>query len=543
MESILLAIDPRDPVWIALAFLCGFLVKQIGLPPLVGFLIAGFLLNAAGTESGVFLNVAADMGITLLLFSIGLKLRLDSLIRPEIWGVATIHMALTTLLITGFVMLLSVFALPLVVDIDFYTALMIGFVLSFSSTVFAVKMLDQMGTMISSYGRTAIGVLIMQDIAAVAFLAASTGKLPSLWAFALIALLPLRHILHYILSKVGHDELLILYGIVLAIGGADLFEIVGLKGDLGALVFGMLLASHPKANELAKDLLRFKEVFLVGFFLSVGLTAPPSWNALFLAILFILILPLKTALYFGLFAAFNLRASTSWRSSLTLANYSEFGLIVGTVATASGWLDNEWLAVFAIALSISFIGASPIVAVGDRLYEKWRPRFKLMERTQRLPGEENIPTKNIKVVVFGMGRVGRSVYDSVIEDYPGQVLGVELENVKVSKHKEQGRNIVAGDATNPDFWARAPGLAEQIEWAILALPMHQANVAAVRRIRDTGFKGRIASASRYPEDIEQLEKMGVEFAFNLYAEAGIGFANDLRQRFDHIPDTGKNYEN
>ena len=68
-------------------------------------------------------------------------------------------------------------------------------------------------------------------------------------------LIPLRHLLQRVLALTGHGELLILYGIVLAVGGADLFELVGMKGDLGALVIGMLLASHPKANELAKDLL------------------------------------------------------------------------------------------------------------------------------------------------------------------------------------------------------------------------------------------------------------------------------------------------
>ena len=110
---------------------------------------------------------------------------------------------------------------------------------------------------------------------------------------ALVMLIPLRFLMYRVLDRVGHGELLILFGITLALVGADIFELVGIKEDVGALVFGMLLANHPKSNELAKTLLGFKELFLVGFFLSVGMTAVPSWNEMLVALLFILFLPFK----------------------------------------------------------------------------------------------------------------------------------------------------------------------------------------------------------------------------------------------------------
>ena len=113
MDAILLSIHPNDPLWIAIAFLCGFAIRVVGLPPLVGFLAAGFMLNALGAEGGEFLNAMADLGITLLLFSIGLKLKLKSLARPEVWGVATLHMAVVTFLIAAIVLLFSYTSLPL----------------------------------------------------------------------------------------------------------------------------------------------------------------------------------------------------------------------------------------------------------------------------------------------------------------------------------------------------------------------------------------------------------------------------------------------
>ena len=424
----------------------------------------------AGPEGGEFLRATADLGVTLLLFTIGLKFKLQSLTRPEVWGVAVIHMATVTALLTGLILALGALHLPMFSGVSGGTALLIGFALSFSSTVFAVKIQDELGASASRHGRAAIGVLIVQDIAAVAFLTASTGKIPTLWALALLGLIPLRHLLQRILVYTGHGELLVLYGIVLAIGGADLFELVGMKGDLGALVLGMLLASHRKSNELARALLDFKDLFLVGFFLSIGMSVLLGWTELLVAILLIAFLPIKVALYFGLFAAFKLRTSTAWRASLSLANYSEFGLIVGTIAAASGWLPGEWLAIFAIMLSLSFTVAAPTAAAGDLIYARWRSRFKSAERVQQLLGDEDLKVGDLDAVVFGMGRVGTAVYDAVVQDFPGRVLGVDMDEVKIGRHLEAERNVVIGDGTSPDFWSRARGLEQRLQWVLLTLP-------------------------------------------------------------------------
>ena len=528
MDPQLISIHYTDPLWIVIALFCGLAVRAVGLPPLLGFLAAGFLLNAMGAQGGEFLNAMADMGITLLLFTIGLKLKLKSLARPEVWGVATLHMTAITLLITIMVLILSYTSLPLLSDLDLKTALLIGFAMSFSSTVFAVKILDELGATSAGHGRIAIGVLVVQDIAAVVFIAVSMGKLPTPFALALIALIPLRFLMFKILDKVGHGELLILLSITLALVGADIFEMVGIKADVGALVFGMLFASHPKANEMAKALLGFKELFLVGFFLSVGMTAMPGWTEVMVALFFILFLPLKVALYFGLFNLFSLRSSTSWRTSLNLANYSEFGLIVGAIAVSSGWLPKEWLAVFAVVMLMSFIISAPLVNIRDSLYQTWRPKLKCIERTKRLPGEENLELAGIRVVVFGMGRMGTAAYVAMEPDYHGDLVGVEIEPDKAAKHSTDGRNVVSGDATNPDFWTRAPDLLDGLEWVLLTLPSHNANMNAALRLKEMGYQGLIAATTKFRDEEDQLKAVGVEHTFNIYTEAGLGFANELQ---------------
>ncbi|MGF1694322.1 cation:proton antiporter [Vibrio lamellibrachiae] len=529
MDPQLLSIHYSDPIWISIAFLCGLIIKSIGLPPLIGFLIAGFILNALGAEGGGFLAVLADLGITLLLFSIGLKLKFKSLIRPEVWGSATLHMAIVTVLFALLVILLSYTAIPLISGLEIESALVIGFILSFSSTVFAVKVLDDRGVINALHGKIAIGVLIVQDVAAVIFIAVSMGKLPSNWALALIVLIPFRLILYKLLDSVGHNELLILFGITMALVGADLFELVGIKEDVGALVFGMLLANHPKSNELAKQLLGFKELFLIGFFLSVGMTATPGETDVLLALLLILFLPIKVAAYFGLFSLFNLRCNSAWRASINLANYSEFGLIVGAIAVSSGWLSKEWLVVLSVVLSFSFVISSLMINTGDRLYDKWRPTLVRFERKKRLSGEEDLDLAHIKAVVFGMGTMGVAAYNALERNYSGSIAGVEVDMEEVSRLTGLGRNVVAGDVTNPDFWLRAPDLHQDLEWVLLTLPTHKANINSVLRMKNMGYRGRIAATAKYHDEEEELKAIGVDLTLNIATIAGLGFASQLQK--------------
>ena len=533
MDSIHLSIHPSDPVWIAIAFLFGLLVKRIGLPPLVGYLFAGFFLNFLGAEGGEFLSATADLGITLLLFTIGLKLKLRSLTRSVIWGVATIHMIIITGLISALIIVLASQNVPMFTGLGWPTALLIGFALSFSSTVFAIKILDGLGATMSRHGHISIGLLVVQDIAAVIFLAISAGKIPSIWAAGLILLLPMRYLLHKLLDYTGHGELLVLYGIVFALGGADIFELAGMKADVGALVFGMLLANHPKSNEMSKALLSFKELFLVGFFLSVGMAALPGIQEFLVAMLFIVFLPLKVALYYGLFNTFNLRASTSWRSSLNLANYSEFGLIVATMAMTYGWLPKQWLAVFAIIVSMSFILSAPMTSVRDQLYARWRHILKRFENEKRLQGEENLDLKFVEAVVFGMGRIGTAVFDAIEPTFSDRIVGVEINDEKCRTHTDLGRKVVIGDGTNLDFWSRAPGLIDGLKLVILAMPTHQANLSVVMLLTELGYSGQIAAASHYDDEANMLKEMGVDLSFNVYAEAGVGFANDIKERLKY----------
>jgi len=525
----LTAVGLRDVLPVGIAFVLGFGARQIGLPPLVGFLIAGFLLGALGLQSSDGLQEIADIGVTLLLFTIGLKLKLRQLLSPSVWAAATVHMVLTVALATGLLLLLAATGTSLFSGIDPPVALLIGFALSFSSTVFAVKVLEEKGEMGSLHGRIAIGVLIMQDLFAVIFITVSAGKVPSIWALGLLLLIPARPLLLKLLEKAGHGELMVLLGWLLPLGGAYLFESVGVKADLGALLLGVLLAGHPKTDELSKALLSFKDLFLIGFFLTIGMTGNLSWEIVGTALLLVLLLPFKVGLFFALFSRFSLRARSATLASLSLANYSEFGLIVGALAVANGWLSSEWLVVIAVALSISFVLAAPLNTLSKSIYRRWHDELVRHERPIRLPGDEVIDTGSARVLVFGMGRIGGSAHEFLTEHWGDVVLGVDQDESVVELHRSRGRNVILGDATDYDFWSRARNQG-QVEYALLAFPDHRANLATAQLIREFGFTVILASIVKFGDHVQELKAAGVDEVFDLYAEAGTGFAEHVLER-------------
>ncbi len=521
-----------DALMILVAFLLGFLVKQIGLPPLLGFLAAGFLLNGFGLSGGENLHELADAGIMLLLFSIGLKVRVKTLLRPEIWAVASMHMVITVALLGTAVYLLSYTGLSLFTGLSWQISLLIAFALSFSSTVFTVKVLEEKGEMNSKHGRIAIGILILQDFFAVLFLTLSSGKAPSPWALGLFALIFLRRPILGLMTRSGHGELLILLGLLIPISAAQLFELVGMKPDLGALLIGMLLAGHPKTSELAKAILSFKDFLLVGFFLTIGLSGMPTLATLGVSLLLVLAIPFKTALFYLFLTRFKLRARTSTLSSLTLATYSEFGLIVGALGAAKGWLSADWLVIFALSLSLTFILASPLNTAAHNLYGKMHDFLRRFETKERLPDDQVVSTGDAEAAIFGMGRLGTAAYEKLNERYGKRVVGVDFDLETVNRHRANGLRVIQGDATDYDFWQRihqSPG--QQVKLSMLAIPSFEANLYAAKRIRKLDENVIIAAVAAFDDQIEKLKEAGVDLVFSAYKEAGAGFADHVCAKF------------
>lgn len=500
------------------ALLCGMTARALGLPALIGYLAAGFVLFELGAEASPLLTGLADIGVTLLLFSIGLKLRPAELLEARVWGSTLVHMVVTIAFFTP-MLLLAAKLLPGLTVVT-REALLIAFALSFSSTVFAIQVLQERGEMSSRHASLAIGVLLLQDVAAVLFISISTGKAPEWTALGLVLLIPLRPLVIRLLSLCGHGELFTLFGLALAIGGAEIFEAVGVKGDLGALILGALLAGTQKGKELGKNLLHFKDLFLVGFFLLIGMSGWPQRELILVAVAIGLLSPLKAPLYFWLMARLHTPTRTALLSSVALSNFSEFGLIVIAIATKQGLVDPQWTAALSLTIALSFLLSSAgNIRIHD-IYYRWYNFFSRFQ-SNKLAGKQP-DTSGATIFVLGMGNIGTGAYTAMQERHGNRVLGVDDNDRKLLHHIAADRRVVAADASDPAFW-KGVNL-EQVEQVMLALTNHEENKVVGKLLRELGYQGVITAIVRFKEEGEELKKYGIS-CFNLFAEAGTGFAN------------------
>lgn len=518
-----------DPLLLILPLLLAIAVSQLGLPPLIGYLAAGFALFGLGIDALEFLTPIADLGILLLLFAIGLKLDLTSLLNKEVWRTASVHMIGTVLVAFVLLKLFALANLSLFAELTDQQILTIGFALSFSSTVFAIKVLEENGDLQSLFGRTAIGILIMQDIFAVLYLTISKGQWPSVWAFGLIGLVAIRPLLFKLMQRCGHGEMLVLFGLAMALGpGAALFAALGLKPDLGALIMGILLAGNSKSSELSKSLFLFKELFLVAFFMSIGQQGIPTFDEITAALLLLLLLPLKFIAFKALLLLSNLRLRTSFMSSLTLNNFSEFGLIVMTAAIAAGGLDASWLRVMALAVTFSFLIAAPLNQFALPLYQRLHSKFDRFQRSSLHPDDQPIHIGHPKVVIFGMGRIGSAAYDVLEEAHPGQILGIDHKQELVDDHIKNGRNAVLGDGIDADFWEKLVP-SDGVELVVLAMPSHHGNSHTAELLFQSRYSGKVSAIVRYSDEEQQLMDIGVHNVYNIYQAAGTGLADQVME--------------
>lgn len=503
-----------EAIWIAVAFVLGIVASGFRLPPLVGYLGGGLALYGFGATGTELMHEIGHIGVLLLLFTVGLHLRLKNILRLEIFGAGVVQLVISAVLFS---------AIGVALRLDPVAAVIIGVVLGFSSTVLAAKTLEGKSELEAYHGRTAIGILILQDIVAIVILAFSGLEAPSLWAPLLLLLLPLaRPLLLRVLVASEHDELLLLYGLLLALGGGGLFALLGISSELGALTAGALLGGHPKADELGEKLWGLKEAFLVAFFLEIGLAGMPPVEGVLLALAILLFLPFRAAIYFLLMTLlFKHRARTGFMLAASLTSYSEFALIAGVPAAAAGLIPQSAILVLALVVVLSFVIGAPVSNHANALYAYLEPALKRFEREGKHPDQTPSVTGSARSLVFGMGRTGTAAYDTLLEQ-DKRPLGFDSDPAKIQQHLREGRRVAYGEAEDPDVW-RNQNLA-QMETAVLALPDFEARLRAVKALRECGFDGVISTISMFPEEEEPLREAGADLISHPLTEAGFGLA-------------------
>lgn len=509
---------------LSVTFVLGFGVSLLRLPPLVGFLAAGFALNAYGIANVPLVDTAADLGVTLLLFAIGLKLDVRTLIAREVWVTTGVTLVVNVAAGLGLLSVLSLTGFGLATSAGAPSLAVVALGLAFSSTVFVVKVLEERGDAHAFYGRIAVGVLVVQDVVAVVFLTASTGHLPSPWALSLVLLWPATRAFRAVWGRLGHGEMQSMFGILMAlVPGYLWFQSVGLKGDLGALVVGILLSTHPSATELSRALFHVKELLLIGFFLSIGMAGGlPTPAEAGVALVLLLLLPLKAVSYAMVLRLFRVRHRTGWFVGAALAQFSEFGLIVAAVGSEIGMLDQRWLVVLSLALSLGFVVSALLNGVGEEPIERLAARMAVQAPDRLHPEDRPADVSGAQALVIGLGRVGRNAYEQLSTVHGLQVVGLDSDVTRIEKLRARGIHTVEADGRDDDFFIRLTGR-EEVRVIVVALPSHGAEV--VGSLRNQGYTGTIAMAARYEDGVDQALEAGADLAFNVFTATGLELAD------------------
>lgn len=506
-------------LFIAVAFLLGFLFLKIGLPPLLGYLAGGFVLSAMDFKSSAALDELSHLGVILLLFSLGLKIRVKNFIQPEVAVSGIVQILISAVFLSFLFFIIGISA-------GFSTGqtFLLSVLLGAASTVVAAKGLEQKGELESYHGRLAIGILVMEDIILIGILAFAGLKALSPWAFALLLLPLLRPFAIKLIRSIKNEELILLYGILVALGGAALFELLGLGGELGAFCFGVIHADDEKADEMADKLWSLREAFLIGFFLKIGLTGTPGWMDLVYAVIVLIVLPVRVAIFFGILSLFRLRARTAFLTATSLASFSEFALITGAVAISAGLLPESLLITLATIVALSFVVGAPVNSYANSIYNRLEPFLLRFERRRSRSDAEPNTIGISNYLVVGMGRTGTAAYDYLAAK--GEtVVGFDTDPEVLEKQRERKRRVVYGDANSKNLWENLD--ISKLRGVVVSMREGNSKLNIIESLRKRGFKGNISAMIDSKEQGIELAKAGVNTMCSPLIQAGVELAEKI----------------
>ena len=499
-------------IWILGAFLAGHICKFLSIPVIIGFIFSGYLFQSFGlSDQQNLLSVPAELGVELLLFSIGLKIKPSSLLNRSLFIVFLIHTS-TVFLILFFLLLLK---LPL------QSKILICLALTFSSTIIASKALEGRREATTFHGRLALVILVFQDILALALLiytSENNWSVSTLYLFFLPVLIPLVKLAFERMETSEELELLATILVALYLG-ATLFKNAGLTAEIGALTVGMLLANYKIADRLSSQIWSVRELLLLAFFIDLGMGLNINFDITIHSTMMVSFLFIKTIILFGLLLAFKLRAYTSFLIVISLATYSEFSIILISDFLKSGMLSQREYSILILSVCMSFVIGAILNKNVHKIYEFLEPYLVKFERNKHHPDEQPHTCGGADVMLIGMGRVGRPIFENLIQNNI-KVVGFDADTNRVKKHLEEGRRVTYADAEDPGFWSAFRF--GNLNAIVLALPEYAAQNWSVKQARKCGFSGKIIVATRSQGDPDILRASGADEIYDAYQAAGIG---------------------
>lgn len=529
------------------------LMRLLKQPIIVGYVLTGLLLGPQFLnliKSNETVSIFSEMGIAILLFIVGLHLSPKEIkdFGRNAFFTGFIQIAFTSLF--GF--LISHFFKYSVIE-----SIYIGTALSFSSTIIVLKLLSDKHDLEKLYGRLTLGILLFQDIvAAFALILSSSlgnggGNVAS---FVLLAIkgiaitMTVSLISVYVLPSLSaffakSQEYLFLFSLAWGFGLGALFGYLGFSIEIGALVAGVSLSISPYSQEISSKLKPLRDFFVVIFFILLGSKISFSgFDKIFIPFLvffifIILIKPIITAVTLELF---GYNKKTSFFSGVSIAQISEFSLILLMLGVELGKVSKETLSLVTLLGFLSIAVSTYFIVYLEKIYPLFAPFFAIFERKKIKPDE--IFGKKFEVILFGCNRSG---YDFVkIFKYFGKkFLAVDFDPEIIKHLNKTGVNCCYGDAEDGEFLDEVDiGKAKIV---VSTIPEYETNAFLITRIRKENQNSIVFVISYNIDEAMKLYEKGAtyvilphfisgEFAAKLTTEAGFDVEKLRTKRDEHI---------
>jgi CPA2 family monovalent cation:H+ antiporter-2 len=504
---------------LGVAFLLGATAQRLRQSPIIGYLLAGTIVGPLLFNAEA-VNQSAELGVSLLLFSIGLEFSLKHLLEMGrlAFGGGSLQVAIT----------MAAATLGVLPFTGFPQAVTIGAMVALSSTAVVLRVLVDRAETDSVRGRSCLAILLMQDIAIVPLVLIVSLLLPQAAETTLLlyllkivgAALGLAFIwymvLHYavpaLLSAKGlfaNRELTVLLAIVVGLGSTWGAHALNISPALGAFIAGMLLGESPFATQLRADIGSLRTVMVTLFFASVGMFFKPHWflhHIHWILPLALAIFLLKSVVVFAVGRLFALDRRNALATGFSLGQIGEFSFVLASMAH-SGGLFGETLFDLIISTIIVLMFAAPYMvgsafALGDRLLAiaGTGAGQKVLEEMEHVIGR-------YRVLVVGIGPAGLQVVRRLREE------NLEVAVIDVNPHSrhlasELGVSIHMGDAANEEILMHA-GLGGCC-LAVVTVPDTETVARIVKTIRRRRPHMPIAARCRYNRHLTQLHDAGAD---------------------------------
>ena len=524
------------------AFLGGVVAQRLGLPLILGYVLAGVIVgpNTGGVTVGDAheIELLAEIGIALLLFAIGLHFPLGEL-KP-VRRIALIGTPIQMLLTIAFGYGIGI----LLLGLNWNEAVWLGALLSISSTAVVLKTLSEGSVLGTLSGRVTIGMLVAQDIAVVPLLIllpelGNVGEglerlgIAAVEAGLFIAGMALfgTRVFPWLMARVAgwnSRELFLIAVVAVGLGVGYGTYLFGLSFAFGAFVAGVVLSQSDYSHQALADIAPLRDVFAMIFFVSVGMLLDPIflWQEAPTVLAVVLLVFLgKGIIFAGVGRLFGYGNIVPFVLGLGLFQVGEFSFLLARVGVDAGALSQS---TYSIALTVAVVtmAATPFtVRAAPALYDRWRQRFPAEPKSTI-----ELPERDLKdhVVVIGHGRVGGFVARMLARlDQPFVV--IESDYARADEAREAGVPVVYGDAT-AEAVLEAAGVRE-CRLVVLTIPVAVDVRLTVVRLRALDPEIHIVVRSTSTEQLKDLSSLGVYEAVQPELEAGLELG---RQALIHL---------